>query len=50
MKKNMYGNIEDLVGQIKFVSPAGVIERESRGPRISCGLDFNQIILGSEGI
>ncbi|XP_065341844.1 alkyldihydroxyacetonephosphate synthase, peroxisomal-like [Cloeon dipterum] len=49
MKKNRYGNIEDLVVHIRFVTAVGVLEKESRGPRISCGIDFNQIILGSEG-
>jgi alkyldihydroxyacetonephosphate synthase len=50
MKKNRYGNIEDLVEHVRFVTSLGVMERQSLGPRISCGPDFNQIILGSEGI
>ncbi|XP_059472102.1 alkyldihydroxyacetonephosphate synthase-like [Neocloeon triangulifer] len=49
MKKNQYGNIEDLVVHIRFVTPSGVIEKQSIGPRISSGPDFNHIILGSEG-
>jgi alkyldihydroxyacetonephosphate synthase len=49
MKKNRYGNIEDLVEHIRFVTSLGVMERQSLAPRISCGPDFNQIILGSEG-
>lgn len=49
MKKNVYGNIEDLVVQLKMVTTKGVLERNCLAPRISCGPDFNQIILGSEG-
>uniref|UniRef100_A0A1I8P8Q1 Alkylglycerone-phosphate synthase n=1 Tax=Stomoxys calcitrans TaxID=35570 RepID=A0A1I8P8Q1_STOCA len=49
MKKNVYGNIEDLVVQVKMVTPSGVLERNCTAPRISCGPDFNHVILGSEG-
>lgn len=49
MKKNVYGNIEDLVVQVKMVTTKGVLERKCLAPRLSCGPDFNQIILGSEG-
>lgn len=49
MKKNVYGNIEDLVVRVKMVTSQGVLERNISAPRVSCGPDFNQIILGSEG-
>lgn len=49
MKKNVYGNIEDLVVRVKLVTPSGVLDRECSAPRISCGPDFNHIIMGSEG-
>ncbi|XP_032522709.2 alkyldihydroxyacetonephosphate synthase [Danaus plexippus] len=49
MKKNTYGNIEDLVVQTKIVTPKGVIERNCRVPRISCGPDWEHVVLGSEG-
>lgn len=49
MKKNVYGNIEDLVVRVKMVTCKGVLERNCSAPRVSCGPDFNQIILGSEG-
>lgn len=49
MKKNVYGNIEDLVVKLRMVTPKGVLERDCLAPRLSCGPDFNQIILGSEG-
>lgn len=50
MKKNVYGNIEDLVIDATMVTPTGTIEKNSKLPRISCGPDFHQIILGSEGL
>lgn len=49
MKKNTYGNIEDLVVHVKMVTPRGVLSKSSKSPRISCGPDFQQTILGSEG-
>ncbi|CAI2349846.1 unnamed protein product [Caenorhabditis sp. 36 PRJEB53466] len=49
MKKNKYGNIEDLVVHINFVCPKGIIQKQCQVPRISSGPDIHQIILGSEG-
>eukprot|EP00064_Thunnus_orientalis_P016181 superscaffoldBa00003152_g16244 len=49
MKKNIYGNIEDLVVHIKMVTPRGVIEKSCQGPRMSTGPDVHHFILGSEG-
>ncbi|KAG5671439.1 hypothetical protein PVAND_001635 [Polypedilum vanderplanki] len=49
MKKNVYGNIEDIVIRVKMVTCKGVLERNISAPRVSCGPDFNQLILGSEG-
>lgn len=49
MKKNVYGNIEDLVVKVKMVTSKGVLERNCTAARISCGPDFNHVILGSEG-
>ncbi|XP_055712637.1 alkyldihydroxyacetonephosphate synthase [Phlebotomus papatasi] len=49
MKKNVYGNIEDLVIRVKMVTSRGVLERNIAAPRVSCGPDFNHIIMGSEG-
>lgn len=49
MKKNTYGNIEDILVHVKMVSPRGVLENGCRVPRMSCGPDFNNIVLGSEG-
>ncbi|PSN47945.1 Alkyldihydroxyacetonephosphate synthase [Blattella germanica] len=49
MKKNVYGNIEDLLVHVRMVTPTGVLERSCQVPRMSCGPDFNHVILGSEG-
>mmetsp|Transcript_21955 Transcript_21955/g.57325 ORF Transcript_21955/g.57325 Transcript_21955/m.57325 type:complete len:629 (-) Transcript_21955:93-1979(-) len=49
MKKNIYGNIEDLVIRAKMVSPRGTFEKSVQSPRMSAGPDVNQMILGSEG-
>lgn len=49
MKKNIYGNIEDLVVHVKMVTPKGVLQKHCQVPRMSCGPDFNHLILGSEG-
>ncbi|KAG1714620.1 Alkyldihydroxyacetonephosphate synthase, peroxisomal [Nymphon striatum] len=50
MKKNIYGNIEDLVMHVKMVSTEGVIQKNCVVPRMSCGPDIHQVILGSEGM
>jgi len=49
MKKNVYGNIEDLLIRVKMVTCKGTLERKVSAPRISSGPDFNQVVLGSEG-
>jgi len=49
MKKNKYGNIEDIVVHITCVTPKGTIEKGCQVPRISTGPDIHQFILGSEG-
>ncbi|XP_044759710.1 alkyldihydroxyacetonephosphate synthase [Coccinella septempunctata] len=49
MKKNIYGNIEDLLVHVKMVTAKGVLEKNCQVPRMSCGPDFNHVVLGSEG-
>lgn len=49
MKKNVYGNIEDLVVQVRAVTPRGTIDRYTAGPRLSAGPDTQSFIMGSEG-
>ncbi|XP_065838679.1 alkyldihydroxyacetonephosphate synthase, peroxisomal-like [Oscarella lobularis] len=50
MKKNVYGNIEDLLVHVRMVTPTGVVERSCQVPRISAGPDIHEFIMGSEGI
>lgn len=49
MKKNIYGNIEDILVHVKMVTTKGVLERGCEVPRIAAGPDIHHIILGSEG-
>ncbi len=48
MKKNRYGNIEDLVLDVEVVTPLGEL-RHAPFPRESAGLDPRRWIFGSEG-
>ena len=48
MKKNVYGNIEDIVLQSTIVTPIGTYERPA-SPRASTGPDLNHLIFGHEG-
>eukprot|EP00456_Euglypha_rotunda_P065059 TRINITY_DN5561_c0_g1_i5.p1 TRINITY_DN5561_c0_g1~~TRINITY_DN5561_c0_g1_i5.p1 ORF type:complete len:129 (+),score=16.52 TRINITY_DN5561_c0_g1_i5:87-473(+) len=50
MRKNKYGNIEQIVRHIKMVTPTGVLEKSVKVPRMSCGPDLHEIALGSEGM
>ena len=50
MKKNTYGNIEDIVMNVKIVSSNGTFEKKGVWQRVSNGPDITQIILGSEGL
>jgi alkyldihydroxyacetonephosphate synthase len=51
MKKNTYGNIEDIVINFKVVTAVGTLDGAAGGhfPRVSAGPDLRQVILGSEG-
>ncbi len=49
MKKNQYGNIEDLLVHVTVVTPKGTIQKSCQVPRISNGPDIHHYILGSEG-
>ena len=49
MKKNRYGNIEDIVESVTMVTPKGVIEAGPAMPRQSIGIDPKQVAFGSEG-
>ncbi len=47
-ESGLYGKIEDIVLQMKIVTPAGIIENIGF-PRHACGPDFHHLFLGSEG-
>ncbi len=49
MKKNRYGNIEDLVLDVNVVTAAGTLQRTGASPRESIGLDLRRLMFGSEG-
>lgn len=49
MKKNRYGNIDDILINVKIVTPQGVFTKEQSCPRVSSGPDLNEFVLGSEG-
>jgi alkyldihydroxyacetonephosphate synthase len=49
MKKNRYGNIEDIVLDVSVVTPQGRLERRLAPPRESIGIDPRAWIFGSEG-
>jgi alkyldihydroxyacetonephosphate synthase len=50
MKKNVYGNIEDVVVNITMVTAQGTMRKSCNVPRASMGPDIVQASLGSEGI
>ena len=49
MKKNRYGNIEDIVLEATLVTPAGDVETLRVTPRNSVGVQPRGLLFGSEG-
>jgi alkyldihydroxyacetonephosphate synthase len=49
MKKNRYGNIEDLVLDLEAVTALGRLSHHGTFPRESAGLDLRRWLFGSEG-
>lgn len=49
MKKNKYGNIEDIVVDITVATAEGKLERARPMPRESVGSDLRRLMFGSEG-
>ena len=50
MKKNVFGNIEDIVVNFKVVTPIGTVECSGGNfPRVSAGPDMMNMMFGSEG-
>ncbi|KAL7026097.1 hypothetical protein ACKWTF_013789 [Chironomus riparius] len=49
MKKNLYGNIEDIVLNVKVVTCKGVYDQKFTGPHKNIGPSLDDLIFGSEG-
>ncbi|MDP6339391.1 MAG: FAD-binding oxidoreductase [Candidatus Marinimicrobia bacterium] len=49
MKKNKYGNIEDIVENVTMITPKGIIEQIEPLTRASIGFKPQNILFGSEG-
>ena len=49
MKKNKYGNIEDIVLEATLVTPTGDVEARKATPRNSTGVQPRVFLFGSEG-
>jgi alkyldihydroxyacetonephosphate synthase len=49
MKKNRYGNIEDIVLEATLITPSGRIETHRRTARTSTGMQPFSLLFGSEG-
>jgi alkyldihydroxyacetonephosphate synthase len=49
MKKNRYGNIEDIVENITLLTPSGTITEIAPTPRASMGMQLTPLLFGSEG-
>ena len=49
MKKNRYGNIEDIVEKVMLITPTGRVEHLTASPRVSMGMQPQNLFFGSEG-
>lgn len=49
MKKNRYGNIEEVVLEADLVTPAGEVRTRPAAPRSSTGVQPRHLVFGSEG-
>ncbi len=49
MKRNRYGNIEEVVEDITLVTPLGVVEEYHPMPRVAMGPQVQKALFGSEG-
>ncbi|MCX6045750.1 MAG: FAD-binding oxidoreductase [Chloroflexi bacterium] len=49
MKKNRYGNIEDIVENVTLVTPKGVLNQLEAMPRLSIGMQPQKLLFGNEG-
>lgn len=49
MKKNKYGNIEDIVESFTVITPTGTYEMKQSFPRLSMGMNPIKMLIGNEG-
>lgn len=49
MKKNRYGNIEQIVENITLLTPTGAIKQVAPTPRASMGMQLHNLLFGNEG-
>lgn len=49
LKQQKYGNIEDIIVKMKFITSVGIFEHNMVTPRTSAGPDFEKMLIGSEG-
>ena len=49
MKRNRYGNIENLVENFTLVTPSGTVEMKRTQPRTSHGMPLQAALFGNEG-
>ncbi|KAA3659389.1 MAG: FAD-binding oxidoreductase [Chloroflexi bacterium] len=49
MKKNRYGNIEDIVENVTMITARGLMDQSVDTPRNSIGMQPQQLLFGSEG-
>lgn len=49
MKKNRYGNIEEIVENMTLVTPEGIMEQIASMPRTSVGMQPRDLLFGCEG-
>lgn len=50
MKRQKYGNIEDIVHNFKVVTSVGTMDKKFAAPRVSMGPNFDEVFIGSEGM
>jgi alkyldihydroxyacetonephosphate synthase len=49
MKKNRYGNIEDIVENVTMITAQGIVEQVDAMPRLAMGIQPQHLLFGSEG-
>ena len=49
MKRNKYGNIEDIVQNFVLVTPNGILRKTAKHDRVSMGMPVEKAVFGSEG-